>query len=189
MKLALATVGVLLLLSAFPEQGFCEENAKPAGESSWYGYQILIADGLSYTALGVSIGAHNAPLAIVGLGSYAITSPVIHGFHHRPVQVVGSILLRMGLSLAGYAIASGGASCSGEDSGFCGFAHGLVGMGIGMVVATVVDASIAWDSPIVVRRASPPTNAGKRSPSLVNLSAVGVVPTSNGASLMLGGQF
>lgn len=188
MKTALATIMALALL-ACAEPARCQENAKPAGDRSWYGYQVLLADGLAYATLVSAITSdHGGALAITGLGLYVVTSPVIHGVHHEYKNMGWSIALRLLTPLMGFALGEGMGGCEegSEGRGFCKVMHGFAGMGVGMVVATVVDTALAWTSPAAAQPVPPPPPKAQR---MVSLSSVGVVPTSNGASLMLAGQF
>jgi hypothetical protein len=107
MKTALATILALALL-ATAEPALCQENAKPAGESSWYGYQILLADGLGYAAIAGALANHDGgALGIAGAGIYLVAAPVIHGIHHETKNVFGSIALRLFIPLMGFAIGKG----------------------------------------------------------------------------------
>jgi hypothetical protein len=176
MKTALATILALALL-ATAEPARCQENAKPAGERSWYGYQILLADGLGYAALARSLTTHDdEALGFTGVGILLVASPVIHGVHHQTKNLLGSVAMRLLIPLMAFA-AEGGAP------------NGFLGAGVGMIVATVVDSALAWTSPSAPQPVPPPAATPPRPQPLVSLSSVGVVPTSNGASLMVGGRF
>lgn len=190
MKTALATIVALALLAS-AEPALCQENAKPAGDRSWYGYQTLLADGLAYATLISSITNHDgAALGLAGLGIYVVASPVIHGVHNQYKNMWGSIALRLFVPMMGFAIGQGTASCSdSEDRGFCKVMHGFAGMGVGMILATVVDSALAWTSPAAGQPVPPPRPAPPRPQPMVSLSSVGVAPTSNGASLVLAGRF
>jgi hypothetical protein len=190
MKMALATLVALALLTS-AEPARCQENARPSGERSWYGYQILLADGLAYAALASAITNHDGTaLGIAGVGIYMVASPVIHGIHHETTNLLGSIAMRLFIPLAGFAIGEGSGGCSdSEDRGFCKVMHGFAGMGLGMIVATVVDTAMAWTPPAAAQPVPPPAAVPPRPQPMVSLSSVGVVPTANGASLMLAGHF
>jgi hypothetical protein len=71
----------------------------------------------------------------------------------------------------------------------CSLGHGFIGAGLGMIAATVVDSAMAWTAPAAAQPVPPPTAVPPRPQPMVSLSSVGVVPTSNGASLMVGGRF
>jgi hypothetical protein len=58
-----------------------------------------------------------------------------------------------------------------------------------MIATTIVDSALAWESKSATQPAPPPSNAPPKAENSISLASVGVVPTSNGASLVVGGQF
>jgi len=196
MRIPLSTLLVPALLCTLAGQGFCQDGSKPAGQSTWYGKQILLSDGLSYTALFVAIPTGSVALGAIGGLSYLIAPPVIHGVHHHRGRAFLSVIMRIGFPLVGGIIGDSMANCHApppgvydEDNGFCGLGETLVGIGIGMAAATALDASLAWDSPTAAPPAVLPPRDVQTHYSLIRLTAAGVAPSSNGAKLVFGGQF
>jgi hypothetical protein len=59
------------------------ERESPSPEAKardriWYGWQTLIADGLSLGLIAVSLGEDEADVALVGVGLLTIASPLVH---------------------------------------------------------------------------------------------------------------
>lgn len=106
-----------------------------------------------------------------------------------------SVAMRVAFPLVGLLVGAGIANCPKNDpevndnGDFCGFVPGFIGMGLGMVAATVVDASIAWDSPAPAPPDVRPPHESPRSHSGIAWTVAGVVPTTNGARLVFGGRF
>jgi hypothetical protein len=61
------------------------------------------------------------------------------------------------------------------------------GIGLGVLTAVIVDASIAWDPQPSAQPV--PTKAKPAKPSLVSLTSAGIAPTANGAQVVIGGRF
>jgi hypothetical protein len=184
-----AAIFVALVLLASAKTGLCQDNAKPAESRSWYGFQILLADGLSYAAILGSLSSHSSSGAIAGLGGYLVASPVVHGLNHQPRNLARSVIMRLVVPVTTYVVARGMASSSGgENTAMEKTLQGFLGMAIGMVAVTVVDSALAWKSRSPQPVPSPPSDSPKTQNS-ITLASVGVVPTPNGASLVLGGQF
>jgi len=74
-----------------------DEAPKP--QSYWYGWQILIIDGLSTTLLLSSGGEGSA--ATLGAIGYLGGGPLVHGAHGHVGKALGSAGLRFGLPVAG----------------------------------------------------------------------------------------
>jgi hypothetical protein len=190
MKTAIATLVVLMLLAS-TRTGQCQEKAQAEGERTWYGGQIILADFLSCAATVGLMGSGAAALGFVGYGAYAIVPPVIHGRHNNRGGLALSLGLRVILPLVGFAISSGMADCShSEDRSYCSNIGGLPGFGIGVLAATIIDSAfLAWESKSTTQPAPPPTSAPPKSQTSISLASIGVVPSSNGASLVVGGLF
>jgi hypothetical protein len=190
------TLPALLLAVALlfaPGTGQCQESTQPAASQTWYGYQTLLADSLLFATIVGAATSDSAPVAIAGVGAYFVASPVIHSLNHQPNNLGLSVLFRLALPLAGFAIGSGRADChDSEEESLCTFGQGLVGFGIGMIAATVIDAALAWKTNPASpdnQPAAPRVVAPAQSRTYFSMSSVRVVPTPNGASLVVGGQF
>lgn len=157
----------------------------------WYGGSIIAGDLATVAAAVLAITSESVPLAGLAGVSYLVTPAVIHGVHGRGGLSAASVLLRIGLPIVGVAISSSMAHCPTthqEDDAFCGWSEGIIGAMVGVVAASVVDASLAWEStpnsPSVAQ--SPARNT---TPHHFGLLSASVVPSANGASVMLGGRF
>jgi hypothetical protein len=179
------------LICALAGQGFAQESA-PGAERKWYGGQTLLADVLSIGTFIAGIEGRSQPLAYVGAGAYLTAPAVIHGVHYHGGRAALSVLMRVGFPLVGGLVGFESADChkskyeDGEDA-FCGFVPAMVGAGLGLVAASIVDASTAWDILPPAQPAPPPTTSSRHSP--ITFTTAGLVPTSNGPRLVLGGQF
>ncbi len=124
--------------------------------SDWYGYQTLIADGvagaglvLTATVGGSSRSEAAAPSLLVGtLASYALGAPIVHFANGEAGRGLASFAVRLAAPSVGAGLgfaAASGCSRNGEAMNFCPLGGLVVGVGVGMAVASVVDASaLAW---------------------------------------------
>ena len=157
-KLAILILPALLL-------GLGARTAR--ADEEWYGWQILVADGLS-TGLMIA-GARSEGLTAVGLGGYFLAGPIIHGAHGDMPQAIADLGLRAGLPVAGLYL--GNALDTNRDAEIpAGAILGLLGGG---VTAMVIDYAALSRH---VRPEEPRTLAG-------------VAPTKGGAIVSLTGRF
>jgi hypothetical protein len=152
--------------------------APPAsqGESRWYGYQLMIPDAA--VVMLMLVRRNDTSLAI-GEFVFVIAPLVVHGVHRNNTMVIVSPLMRIALPLGGALIGVATEGLSGVLGGF----------GLGVAVALVVDYASAWEQ---VPAGAPPATAQPgqgQSSSVVSFTSAGIVPTVNGASLVLGGRF
>src|SRR5262249_8781630 len=99
-------------------QGYASsESQPPEADDRWYGWQILAADAGVFALAGVT----NRPEVALGWGA---TGALVHGAHGNPGRALGSVLLRVALPIAGFAIgaAIGEERCRSnpEPGWFCG---------------------------------------------------------------------
>lgn len=181
------------LICALAGQGLAQESA-PGGEKKWYGGQIIVADVLSYGVFLAGVGQGSAAPAVLGASSFLVTPAVIHGVHHHGGRSALSVLMRLGLPVVGALVGYGLADCPpsryvDDEDPFCGWGQGLIGLGLGMVAASIVDASIAWDTvtPAPAMPPAPPTSVSRH--DSISFTSAGIVPTANGPRLMIGGRF
>lgn len=124
----------------------------------WYGYQTLLVDaaaGASFAFAGAAEKVQFAPAVqgawvVLGLSSYAVVSPLVHVLNHEPGRGIGSLAIRLAMpamsSFVGFA-ASSGCNPSHTPFNFCRLEGWAIGMGVGMLAASIVDASaLAWKS-------------------------------------------
>jgi hypothetical protein len=152
----------------------------------WYGYQIMLTDLASIVCL-----ASSRDTQYFGAMGFLAVPAVIHGVHHNTSMAIASPLLRVGLPIAGMLIGVSSENCphntSSDDGDVCGLGGALLGLGIGLLTAMIVDYSQATSEEVPRFGAIPPTV--RRRPSGVTLAGAGVAPTANGATLVLGGAF
>jgi hypothetical protein len=165
----------------------------PPQVKTWYGGKILAADAAVVGTLILAVGTNSAPIAALGGVSYLVTPAVIHGVHGRGGLSALSVVLRIALPLTGMVIGGSMTNCHAstggeDDDAFCGFGEAIVGGVLGVIAASVVDASLAWEvalnTPSVVQP-RPRTTAQPR----ISLTSPSVVPMANGASIIMGGRF
>jgi len=168
---------VVLMLGMSPGAAVADgPNQTPAGSASsvdpeWYGWQAIIADALGggLLALSSQVSGPNGgvAVAVVGLTDLVVTAPLIHVAHAQAGRAGISVGMRLGLPLLGglLGVAVGGSTCqpppaspgavdfSGLDCLGAQIGGALVGAGVGMAIAVIVDDSaLAWDRPLVFGR-------------------------------------
>jgi hypothetical protein len=149
----------------------------------WYGYQLMAADALSVPVM--LSGSRNAfPIGIFG---YLVAPIAIHSAHHNVAMAIVSPLLRFALPVAGLYLGNSSNACHSYDDE-CGLGNVVLGGAIGLGVALLVDYAAAWDGPAGQAYSSPLPQPRPSSPG-ISLTAAGVAPMPNGASLVLGGIF
>jgi hypothetical protein len=164
---------------------FVQSPPPPPVATRWYGYQIMLSDALS-----VALLFTGAPGAWGGLASYAAAPPIIHVVNGQYGLAVASPLLRLALPVAGAFIGAKMESCTPNEF-LCGLGGAVVGLGVGALAAMIVDWSLAWAPESAAPSSPSPAEQHARparSPRLA-LTSAGVVPTSDGARLVLGGRF
>jgi len=158
--------------------------AKPEKpQTTWYGWQTLIADGAAAGLLGLTIlssdGNAANVLGTLSFGTYLLGGPIVHWSHGHGWTGFGSLAARVGFPLGGalVGVLIGAAACGSSEDEFipCPVAFGAVGLLAGMVAAPVVDATIIAREP-VTRPAGPPLQAL-------------LVPSGDGGKLVLAGRF
>jgi hypothetical protein len=176
---SVASIALSLLLFAIPSNAHAEEPATSDAEATpaprvWYGWQTLTADGISALVGGTGIvtslkgvGAAEGLMA-VGFASFELNGPVIHLANGQWKRAAGSAGLRWGLPAAGLVLgflvgeAAGSGSthpaCTGVNCNDWGapellapVAGALIGSGIGMISASIVDASWLAYKPAPIR--------------------------------------
>ncbi|HEY5452510.1 MAG TPA: hypothetical protein VIQ54_27325 [Polyangia bacterium] len=158
--------------------------AKPeTPQTTWYGWQTLIADGAAAGLLGLTLlssdGNGANVLGTLSFGTYLLGGPIVHWSHGHGWTGFGSLAARVGLPLGGalVGVLIGAAACGSSEDEFipCPVAFGAVGLLGGMVAAPVVDATIIAREP-VTRPAGPPLQAL-------------LVPSGDGGKLVVAGRF
>jgi hypothetical protein len=122
---------------------------EPELELENYRWQIVAADVASVVLV---FSVRDAGASLGGL-TYVLGGPVIHGAHGHGGRVIASLALRAGLPIA---MAFGGAAlarhgCSDEDCDDGSFGGAILGFGLGIVTAMVVDTALIAQ-PVEVRK-------------------------------------
>jgi hypothetical protein len=167
-----------------PQSAFLAGAAEPEREiRQWYGYQIMAAD---LASAGLAIFGSQAAVGEIGL---LVGPSVIHGIHGRTGLAITSPVLRVLLPVAGALIGASATPCSNtQDDSSCAMGGAILGGGIGLLTAMILDWSLAWQT--VEAPATFARESEKQShTSGFHLTAAGVSPTASGATLVLGGRF
>jgi hypothetical protein len=113
-------------------------------ETHWYGWQTLLTDAGSFGAALLTQNAY--ALAAV----YVLGAPVVHAAHGRAGAAVGSLALRVALPIAGIYLGAAAANCSAQfhhEDDQCGLTESVIGFGLGMLAASVIDATaLSWET-------------------------------------------
>jgi hypothetical protein len=108
----------------------------------WYGWETLLIDAASISMLVVAAESDEGPVAVIGLGIYALGGPAIHFGHGEALNGIGSLGLRLGLpaigGLIGAQVAQVSEGCRGYEC-FEGAGYGIL---LGMGAAVVLDAAL-----------------------------------------------
>jgi hypothetical protein len=139
----------------------------------------MAADGVATSllvgaALGDSAGV-SKPLFVASAATYVLASPVIHAANGRGGPAVGALGLRVfapvSLGLLGIAAGAGFGDRRNWGTPLIG---GLVGFGVGVLAAMVIDAAAI---------------ARKESPSLTTPQGAGALAVGREAGFSFGGRF
>ncbi|HEX2876733.1 MAG TPA: hypothetical protein VHP33_36025 [Polyangiaceae bacterium] len=116
----------------------------------WYGWQTLVTDSVSLTALvvGASIegestrGPDSASTSLLWLGflGYEAAPAVVHAAHRNPGRAFASMGVRLGMPLAGAFL--GASLASGCNSNLCEAGGAGIGVLLGMAGAIAIDAAV-----------------------------------------------
>jgi hypothetical protein len=144
-------------------------SARPARH--WYGWQTLILDGVAVGLVVAAVASEgDAALAAAGL-TYVAGPPIVH-FAHRQLIGFGSLGLRTAGPLvtgaAGAALAyllSGGDDDGGGPHGGWATYGAVLGVGVGILAAPIVDAVLLAYEPAAPTAARPRT--GRILPTVV----------------------
>lgn len=168
-------------------------HARP---THWYGWQPLVADGLTFTVFMASaFNTHrNGSGILLATGaSYLLVPPIIHLAHGRPGIAAASLGLRLGVPLG--AALLGGGLASGCGDGYCGIAGAALGFVVGIVAASAIDVGALSNEegndapPAEEAAATPPARVRPPPPRSVALTPVGGPRREGGFDLGLGGTF
>lgn len=116
----------------------------------WYGWQTLIADGISLTTIvvGASLesdstrgpGSASTSLLWLGFLGYEVAPAVVHAAHRNPGRAFASMGIRLGMPLAGAFL---GASLASDcNRNLCEAGGAGIGVMLGMAGAMAIDAAV-----------------------------------------------
>jgi hypothetical protein len=139
-----------------------ESGSTEGPRRSWYGWQTLVADGISTTVFLAAFKDDdnggddtNETLAWTGILGYELGPAIIHFAHRNPGRGFASMGIRLGMPLAGAFV--GGAAGSGCHGHQCEAAGAGAGVLIGMAGAIAIDAALlAFDYPASTARSAKP---------------------------------
>ncbi|HSO41034.1 MAG TPA: hypothetical protein VLT33_51265 [Labilithrix sp.] len=165
-------------------------SATTAGESYWYGWQIMIADAASIATMAAGGAMGSSTVGVIGVGGYFVAAPVVHGVQGRTGVAFGSFGLRAGMPMLGGFIGYAAAgSCSADERSaflgclFHGWAEAMVGGLIGAAGAIVLDTALLAQG---THKVAQPRETGV--PKVTSL-APSFDPRTGAASMGLGGTF
>jgi hypothetical protein len=135
-----------------PNEESVAVRSRPA---QWYGWQILLADtgvaGTVALAGATSSSAASGLLEGTAIVGYLVDGPLIHAAHHQGAKVGYSLALRLLLPVAGVGIgvaAASGDAQSNAPFSFQPLVDAVIGFGVGMIAAAVVDGvALGWGPP------------------------------------------
>jgi hypothetical protein len=141
------------------------QDPEREGPLPWYGWETLLSDAVSISMLLVAAESDEGPVAVIGLGIYALGGPAIHFGQGETLNGLGSVGLRLGLPAIGGLI---GAQVSDGCRGYECFEGAGYGILLGMGAAVVLDAALLGyrsdDVSVTARRVVPTLSlAGGRS--------------------------
>jgi len=184
--LALAGISLFAAATARARTIAPATEPAPAAESDppeSFGGQILLADLLALGAgIGLS-GASESPYPMLAL--WSLTAPAVHAAHGDGMGALGSLALHVLAPIAGayigYQIDI--TDCRSSDELFCGAGGVGVGLLVGAIAATTVDATLLSTMPRDHR-----STAAARPNRFLAMPTVAVDPTGGGVMLGLAGR-
>jgi hypothetical protein len=183
MKRLLSILLVPVLVCALTGKG--QAQASESGkQSKWYGWQVLVADGVSDITLITGLARDSGPTFYVGAASYVITPAVIHVLHGNYGRAALGTLMRIVLPVGGalltYELLK--SQSDSPDSEYNRMGWGLMSLlvgALGMGAATTLDMAFASESPVHPAGLSPLTSS--KSYKMINFTTAGIVPAPSGA--------
>lgn len=172
----LATTFVAVSLAASPAHAgplmgppSGDAGSSQSSDKSWYGYQLIAADALSFGAFYWGASSDRDNVMYAGMAGFALAAPATHLSHGNHKRAAWSFGLRVGLPTAAVLLSSGP---SGSDSG-PGNLLGLLAVAT-ITSAVIDDALLAWKAKRSPRRALSPNVIFRtdRSGGLLGVSSV-----------------
>lgn len=153
-------------------------SPEPPDESIVTSYRgsTLAADGVALGVFAGGVATGSGRLALIGASLYVIGAPLVHTTNRRHGRAALSVAMRVGLPLLGFSIADSLPRDCGPTGDCTSAPVGIyVGLGVGVVVASMLDAIVL-------------AKADARSQRQASWAPVGG-PTRGGFALGVTGQF
>jgi hypothetical protein len=153
MPIVRSTVLALLLASS-PVRAQPPEASTPG--QHWYGWQVLAADGVGFSLIGIGVAADSTTATVVGLTAYLLSGAMVHSVHGKTRRAAGSaLLLRPMAALAASGIAY---DCSVWG---CASVDGTTGTAFAVLAGgALIDAALGWESTRIAPIAQPDGTRG-----------------------------
>jgi hypothetical protein len=162
-------------------------NASPSS-TQWYGYQLMLADATAIAIYAASAPRRADAVSWLGATSFFFAPAVVHAMNRRPWLAVASPLMRLGIPTALGLLWYAANPCQ-PNQMFCGLDAVVIGGGLGLAAAMVID--YVWarkPTSLAPATAVAPSAPRRRAP--VELRAAAIAPAQGGgATLVLGGTF
>ena len=147
LALIAAVLGAPALARANPD-GLPPRPDTPAPSATSYAGQVVLADLAGVVGTGLMLS--NTRQVKTSFAPVLLASPIVHLVHGNPGKAAASLLLNVGVPLAGafltYSLDR--ATCTPSDNGGCGPEGAVPGALLGFLIAVVLDASLlAHESP------------------------------------------
>lgn len=129
------------------------EGVRPATQSSFYGWQILVVGGASGLVTAASLVLPEKPFDsflsvagfVIGVPTYGLAGPIFHWSHGQFEKGLLSFGLNVASPLLGLAIGPQ-VSCGANDSSDCADKGQVAGAAVGFLVAPVLDGLLlGWE--------------------------------------------
>ena len=158
----------------------------PRTTKRWYGYQIILADLGSFVLVS---GGFGKSAQKVGVVTFVAAAPIIHGMHGNIFGAALSPVMRVVLPIAGVYTGQKLFNCAPRDE-YCSLVGGLLGGGLGLVIAIGFDGGIAWSDKKSSLFADVDQPDPRKPVTTMAFTSAGLVPMPNrGAAVVLGGNF
>jgi len=117
------------------------EDVEEPSQRRWYGWQTLLVDALSVSAVVIGAENDNSKLAVAGVFGYVFGGAVVHGAHEHTGRALTSFGLRLGAPIVGGIVGSRVGHCASDDLE-CQVSGSATGVLIGAGAAVLIDAFV-----------------------------------------------
>jgi hypothetical protein len=174
------------LSAATPGAAWATETvAPPSPPKESYSLLVVLSDLAAVGMMASGLG----PLQSAGFATYAFAPPVIHLVQGRPGRAAASVGLRLLLPIGGILAGAALETCDPSEEWFCGMSGGALGAAVGMIGASIFDATLLADADDGNTQVPPERGPAPLRVAGVTIDRAGIAPYRNGAGLILGGTF